>query len=115
MTVKRSHRSTLVALRTGAGTRVVAVAWLLAVFDSGSLPTTVAVFVISPVTVGRTTSVIVTVEPAGTVPRLQVISAPPVHVPCVVDTETKVVPAGSGSASVTCVAASGPWLPTTIV
>src|SRR4029450_10093974 len=69
-TVKRSQRRTFVALRTGAGTRVVAVAWLLPVLDSGSLPTTVTVFVISPVTVGRTTSVIVTVEPVGTVPRV---------------------------------------------
>src|SRR5215208_5472016 len=65
-------------------------------------------------TTGLGTSV-VAVEPVGTVPRLQLISRPPVQLPCVVDTETNAVPTGSGSASVTCVAASGPLFPTTIV
>ena len=74
---------------------------LFAVLGSGSLPTTVTVFVSTPLCSAVTTSVIVTVDPAGMVPRAQRISEPPVHVPWVVDTETKLVPTGSGSASVT--------------
>ena len=41
--------------------------------------------------------------------------APPVHVPAELCTETKVVPAGSGSETVTPVSVSGPLFVTTIV
>src|SRR5438034_6466174 len=101
---------------SGVGTSVVAVAVLSDVSDSGSWPTTVTVFVIVPDCVAVTINVIVTVAPLATTPRLHWIRPPLfAHVPCVVATETKLVPAGSASAAVTCVAASGPLLPTTIV
>jgi hypothetical protein len=96
--------------RGGAFTTTCALAVLFAVFDSGSLATTVAVFVSVPAVVAVVTSVIVTVPPLRIVPSWQVISAPPAHVPCVVETDTKVVPAGSGSARLTPVAVSGPLL-----
>ena len=92
-----------------------ALAVLFAVFDSVSLPTTVAVFVSVPAVVAVVTSVIVTDAPFPMVPSWQVISAPPAQVPCVVATETKLVPAGSGSATLTPVAVSGPLFLTTIV
>src|SRR5512132_1218657 len=55
---------------SGVGTSVVADARLLAVLDSGSLPTTVTSFVTTPARVAFTTSVIVTEAPLGRVPRL---------------------------------------------
>ena len=96
-------------------TTVEAVAVLLAEFVSGSFATVVAVFVSVPVAVALVTSVIVTDVPTGMLPSWQLMSAPPVHDPCEVATETKLVPAGSGSATVTPVAPSGPLLVTTIV
>jgi hypothetical protein len=48
-------------------------------------------------------------------PMAHETTAPPVQVPCVVATETKLVPAGAGSATVTPVAALGPLFVTTIV
>src|SRR4029450_10867118 len=52
---------------SGVGTNVVAVARLLATFDSGSLPTTVTSFVSTPACVARTTSETETVPRGGTV------------------------------------------------
>ena len=88
---------------------------LLAVFVSALSPTTFAVFVTVPATVGVVTRVIVTFSPAAIVPMLQFRIAPPVQVPFVVAAETKVLPAGIGSATVTPVSVSGPLLVTTIV
>jgi hypothetical protein len=79
------------------------------------LPATVTVLVTVPATVGVVTSVIVTELPAGIMPRLQRRIAPRVHDACVVDAETKVLPAGIGSTMLTPVAVSGPLFPTTMV
>src|SRR5438309_9394275 len=49
------------------------------------------------------------------VPLLQLRTAPPVQVPWLLVAETKVLPAGIGSAIVTPVSVSGPLLVTTIV
>ena len=60
----------------GPTTRTVAVAVLLAVFVSVSLPTTVTVFTWLPVVLGVVAKVIVTVPPAAIVRRLQLRIAP---------------------------------------
>src|SRR5438128_6840135 len=57
----------------------------------------------------------VTGAPEAIVPMLRFRIAPPVQEPCVVVAETKVLPAGIGSAIVTPVASLGPLLVTTIV
>src|SRR5437879_648510 len=93
----------------------VAVAELLPVLVSGLLPATVAVFVWAPTVLGVVTSVIVTDAPEAIVPMLQFRIAPPVQEPCVVVADTKVLPAGIGSAIVTPVASLGPLLVTTVV
>src|SRR5205814_887327 len=92
-----------------------AVAVLLAVFVSASLPTTVAVLLIEPLVDAVVTIVIVTDAPFARLPRLQLTTAPPVQVPCELVTETNVIPAGSGSATLTPVAASGPLFVTVSV
>ena len=67
-----------------------------------------AVLISTPGSVGRTTIVIVARPPLAIVPRLQRTTLPPVHVPWLLATETKVVAAGSASATRTFVAVSGP-------
>src|SRR3954447_278023 len=101
--------------RKGPFTRTVVLALLFVVSVSRSLPTTVAVFVSVPVVCARVTSVTVTLLPAGMLPIAHEMTAPPVQAPCVVATETKLVPAGTGSATVTPVAPLGPLFVTTIV
>jgi hypothetical protein len=81
---------------------------LFAVFVSASLPTTVAVFGIVPVTFAVVTIVIVAVCPTPMFPSEQLTSAPPVQVPREVVTDTNVVPAGIASATFTPVAGLGP-------
>ena len=81
---------------------------LFAVFASDWSPTTVAVLSNAPASVGRTTIVIVARPPLSIVPRLQRTTRPPVHVPWLLATETKVVAPGSASATRTLVAVSGP-------
>src|SRR4051794_39253642 len=93
----------------------VALAVLFAVFVSGRLPTTLTVFTWAPTVLGVVTRVIVTDAPAAIVPMVQLRIAPPVQVPCVVVAETKVFPAGIGSATTTPVAVLGPLFVTTIV
>ena len=92
----------------GPRTRVGAVARLFAVFASDWSPTTVATLSNAPGEVGFTTIVIVARPPFSIVPRLQRTTRPPVHVPWLLVTETKVVAAGSASATRTLVAVSGP-------
>src|SRR5438046_5458888 len=99
----------------GPCTTTEAEAVLLAVFVSCSLPTVVAVFVTVPVALAVVTSVIVTDEPTAMFPSWQLTTAPPVQVPTEEVTETNVVPAGIGSATVTPVAPFGPLFVTTIV
>src|SRR5712664_797751 len=96
-------------------TTTVAEAVLLAVLVSCSFATVVAVFVSVPCTSAVVTSVIVTEEPTAMLPSWQLTRAPPVQVPCELATETNVVPAGTGSATVTPVAPFGPLFVTTIV
>ena len=81
---------------------------LLAVFASGSAPTTVAVLIRTPGSSGRTTTVMVAEPLRASVPSEQRIVGPPVHTPWLDRTETKRVPSGSESATVTFVAVSGP-------
>ena len=92
----------------GPRTSVGALARLFAVFASGSAPTTVASLINAPGSTGRTTMVMTTRPPAAMVPRLQRTTAPPLHVPWLVATETNRVSAGRASATTTFVAASGP-------
>src|SRR5712691_8099223 len=100
---------------SGPFTTTEAEAVLLAVFVSCSFATVVAVSVSVPVAPAVVTSVIVTDVPTAMLPSWQLTAAPPVQVPCEVATETNVVPAGTGSATVTPVAPFGPLLVTTIV
>src|SRR5262249_39042617 len=99
----------------GPLTWTVAVAVLLAVLVSCSVATVVAVLVSVPVWVAVVTRVIVTEAPTLRLPSWQLTRAPPVQVPCELVTETKLAPAGTGSATVTPVASLGPLLVTTIV
>jgi len=96
-------------------TWTVADAVLFAGFVSDSLPVTVAVFVIEPTVVAVVRIVTVALAPAASPPSWQVTSGLPEHVPCVAELETNVIPAGTGSASVTPLAALGPLFVTTIV
>ena len=79
------------------------------------VPVTVTVFVNCPACVARTTTVTVAEAFAASVPRLQLIVAPPVHVPCVVETDRNAIGPGSGSTSSTFVAVLGPLFVTTSV
>src|SRR5262249_40352517 len=81
---------------------------LFAVLVSGRSPTTVAEFVIVPTVVAVVTIVIVTTCWLFIVPIVHCTRLPPVHVPCVELTETKVRPAGSESATLTFVSVTGP-------
>src|SRR5215475_5780703 len=99
----------------GATTTTLAVAVLLDTLVSGLSPWTTTVFVCVPSALGDVTRVIVTVAPAAIVPMSQFRIAPPVQEPCVVVAETKVFPAGIGSATFTPVSVSGPLFLTTIV
>src|SRR6478609_1010477 len=93
-----------------------AVAVLLAVFVSCSAATVVAVLVSVPVWPAVVTSVIVSEAPTARLPSWQLTTPPAfAQVPVEVDTETNVVPAGTGSATVTLVAPFGPLFVTTIV
>src|SRR6266566_2567421 len=94
---------------------MVALAVLFAVFDSGSLPTTITVFVKVPAVVVFTTIVIVTLSPLARVPSWQVTTLVLEHVPFVVFTETNVTSVGSVSVATTPVAVPGPLLVATIV
>src|ERR671931_152304 len=98
----------------GPLTVTLADAELFAVLVSCSAATVVPVFVIVPVVFAVVTRVIVTEAPTLRLPSWQLTSVPPVHVPCDVATETKVIPDGTGSASVTPVALFGPLFVTTI-
>src|SRR5688500_11877630 len=92
----------------GPFTSVGALERLFAVFGSDCSPTTVAVLIRAPGSVGRTMIVIVARAPFAIVPRLQRTTRPPVHVPTFVLTEMKSVATGSESATCTLVAVSGP-------
>src|SRR5438270_277811 len=89
---------------------VTADARLLAVFGSGSLPLTVAVFVIGPAVAGVVTlMVIVALAPEARLPTEQVtVPEALVQVPWLEVAETKVTPAGRVSVTVTPVAADVP-------
>src|SRR5438309_1261278 len=98
------------AIAVFALTCVVADAVLLAVLGSGSLPVTVAVFVMLPgVTDVVTLMVIVALAPLARLPTEQVtVPEALVQVPWLEVAETKVTPAGRVSVTVTPVAADGP-------
>ena len=99
-----------------ATTSVVSVAVLLEVLGSGVGDAAVAVFVSSlVVTLASTVTTItmVTVSPTARSPSQQdTVPEELLQVPALVVAETKLVPAGNGSAAVTSVAASGPPLET---
>ena len=92
-----------------------AVAALFVVFESLSLPTTVAVLLKTPASVGVTTMNIVAVAVAVIVPRLQVITELPLQFPWLAVDETRLTLAGSVRLTVTPVAVPGPLLVTVIV
>lgn len=85
---------------------------------SGVDVSTVAVLVSAPAgSVTVTVIVIVAPPPAGTVPRIAVTVPPepgagPLQLPWLVTQETKVVPGGRGSVTVTARASAGPALAT---
>jgi len=83
---------------------VVAVLLLFAEFGSVSVAVTVAVFETLPEPSACTTSVMIAEAFGASEPMLQVMGETFVHEPCVVLTETNVVPAGIGSVTVTLVA-----------
>src|SRR5262245_2066795 len=95
------------------GCVVVAVALSFAVLSLG-VPATVAVLVkvrgLVVVLAGTDTTIVTVAElaPAASVPRLQVTVVVPVQLPCDGVAETSVTPAGSGSVTVTFVAAVFP-------
>ena len=95
-------------------TVVTAVEVLLPGLGSGVDDVAVAVLTRVPaLAVTLTTIVTVSLAPRAMVPRLAVTVPPtpgagPVHVPTVVVHETKVLPAGRGSSTMTASAASGP-------
>jgi hypothetical protein len=102
------------ALGAGAVTVTVHVEWLLAVFGSGVVETTVAVLATGPGELGpATTSVIVAVPPLAIVPREQVTALVKVQDPWVDVAKTNVVPAGRMSVTVTPAAEPGPPFKTT--
>src|SRR4051794_12454457 len=92
----------------GPLTRVVVLAVLFAVVVSASLPTTVARLNTTPGCRGVTVMVITTTLPLCIVPSWHRTRMPPVHVPCVVLTLANDTLRGSGSATITPVAVSGP-------
>ena len=61
-----------------------------------------------------TVIVTIAVDPAAMVPREQIKGFARTQPPCVAEAAPSVVPAGTGSFSVTFVAAAGPWFVTTI-
>src|SRR5262245_57401919 len=88
---------------------VVADAVLLPGFGSASFAVTVAVFVIGGPPAGAVTTMSTgTLAPEASVPRSQVTTPPACEQEPLGVTETKVVPAGSVSVSVTFVAGDGP-------
>jgi hypothetical protein len=88
---------------------------LLAVFGSGVVETTVAVFATGTDMRGlTTTSTTVAERPAATVPREQLTVLVPEQNPCDGVAETNVVPAGRMSATVTPAAGLGPAFATTM-
>lgn len=99
----------------GAFTVVVPGALLFAVFGSVSFAVTLAVLLNVPAAVGVTTIVTVALAPLINVPRVHETVVVPVQLPCVVDDETNVAPAGNGSVITTLVAELGPLLVTVIV
>jgi hypothetical protein len=101
--------------RLGPVTAVVAVAVLVAGSASGSAAAAVAVLTTVPAPVALTTSCTVAVAPAARLPSAQLTGFRPLQPPWLAVAETSVTPAGSGSVTVTPVAAPGPWLVTVIV
>src|ERR1700753_1164346 len=95
-------------------TMVFTVALLLPGDGSVVALATVTVSTTGPATEGMTTMVIVAWPPFGTVPRLHSSAVPPAQEPWLELTETRVMPGGRVSATVTPEASSGPVLPTTI-
>src|SRR5205809_664114 len=101
----------LVIDRSAEATMVVdADAVLLAVFESGSLPLTVAVLVMVPAVAGAVAlMVIVALAPEARLPTEQVtVPEALVQVPWLEDAETKLTPLGRVSLTVTPVAGDGP-------
>ena len=113
-----SGESVLVSDRSTEGlTVVVAVAELLPVLGSVSLPLTEAVLLRdgTAAAVGVTTIVADALAPLFRLPRLQPIVVVPLQLPWLEATETNVTLAGSVSVTVTPVAVNGPLLVTLIV
>lgn len=96
----------------GVTTCVEVVALLLFVCGSAGEPLTLAELVSVPVTVGFTVIVTVALAPLARLPRVQVTVVVPLQLPWVAEAETKVAVLGSGSVTVTPVAAAGPVLVT---
>src|SRR6187549_1740902 len=88
---------------------------LLVESASVSPAVTVAVLASWPCAEGVTTIVMTAVAPTDTLPILQLTVVVPLHAPCVGVEETKATPAGSGSLTVTFVAAAGPLFVTAIL
>jgi hypothetical protein len=88
---------------------VTVVEWLLPVFGSGVVETTVAVLTTCPDELGpTTTSVMVAEPPLAIVPREQITALVKEQDPCVDVAETYVAPAGKMSVTVTLAAEPGP-------
>jgi len=106
---------------TSADTTTVVVAVAESFDGSGSLTPELAVAVlertVAAVTPGPTCTVTVTLAdpPFTSAPRLQLTVVVPVHDPCDATADTKEVPAGTGSVSVTFGASDGPVFETPIV
>src|SRR5262245_6945327 len=81
---------------------------LLVVSKSLCVAETVAVFASCPCDVGVTLIITIALAPTARLPRLQLTVLVPAQVPWVVVAEPNVTPAGSGSATITLVAAAGP-------
>lgn len=93
---------------------IVIEAELFVVSKSVSLLETVAVFEICDAAVGVTVIVTVTVPPLAIVPSEQTNGLPNTQPPWVVEAAPTVVPAGTGSFSITLVALAGPLFVTII-
>lgn len=89
---------------------------LLAAFPSGLVVETTAVLATGPGAEGSVTASAIEAEPALAIePSEQVTVVVPLQLPCVGMAETKVVPAGIASVTVTFAAAVGPAFVTRIV
>ncbi len=88
--------------------KVVMLAELLLVSKSASVALVVAVLTNEPGVVGVTAMVTTALAPTAKLPSAQLIVVVPPHVPCVEVTGPNVTPVGSGSVTLTFVAAAGP-------